>query len=71
MYYRILQFLRIYRSVGVLSIVLDHILVDVLKFLAILFVFVFGFSFSFACLFPNPSHFDESNLLGRHPAWES
>ena len=70
MYYRILQFLRINRSVGVLSIVLHHMIVDVSKFMAILFVFSIGFSFAFACLFPNPDGYDESHLLGRHPGYE-
>jgi hypothetical protein len=70
LFYRILQFLRIYRSVGVLSIVLDNILVDVSKFLVILFVFVLGNSFAFSILFPNPNNYKQGHLLGGHPIWE-
>ena len=45
-YLRLLQFLRYYKALGVLSIVLNNMIKDVLNFIAILLVFTLGFGFA-------------------------
>ena len=68
-YYRFLQYLRIYRSIGVLSIVIDSLAMDVARFTVIMIIFILAFSFSFAIIFPNPSEYKGWEFLGGHPLY--
>ena len=61
-YLRVLQYLRYFRSVGVLTIVIGHMMADV-GFFSVILVFVsLGFGFAFSVMMPQASS-QESPLL--------
>ena len=71
-YYRILRYLSYYKSVGVLTIVVNFMLVDVAVFATLLFLITIGFGLAFTTL--NPAQASESNFAlvgGAHPFWSA
>jgi len=67
-YFRILQFLRYFKSVGVLTIVVGHMMADVAYFFVLFLVASLGFGVAFTMLMPLTSqsvHF----VFGDHPLW--
>jgi len=59
-YSRCLQYLRYFRSAGVLTIVIGHMMSDVAVFLVVLSCFIFGFSFAFVVM--QPENFDSNSV---------
>jgi hypothetical protein len=73
LYVRVLQYLRYYRELGVLTIVIGHMMRDIVNFLIVLLCFSVGFGFAFVVLMPGETH-DHPPLpefLGESPIWYS
>lgn len=77
-YLRLLQFLRYYKALGVLSIVLNNMIRDVLNFIAILLVFTLGFGLALAVITNGESlGFEDGHrvgaelVMGNHPIWST
>ena len=69
-YLRVLQYLRYFQSVGVLTIVIGHMMNDVAFFSIILLFVSFGFGFAFMALSPNAaSEISPYLLFGNAPMW--
>lgn len=71
-YYRVLRYLAYYESVGVLTLVVNFMLIDVGVFATLLFLITIGFGFAFAVLQPQQaSEQGFEFILGNHPIWSS
>lgn len=71
-YYRVLRYLAYYKSVGVLTLVVNFMLVDVAVFATMLFLITIGFGFAFATLLPKQNEDNRVHLfLGGNPVWSS
>lgn len=72
-YYRILRYLSYYKSVGVLVLVVNFMLVDVAVFATLLFLITVGFGFAFVTLLPTrvADSPGAEFFLGPHPVWDS
>ena len=69
-YMRVLQYLRYFQSVGVLTIVIGHMLNDVSFFSIILLFVSFGFGFAFSVMLPNQyAATDAARIFGGSPLW--
>jgi len=73
LYVRVLQYLRYNRELGVLTIVIGHMLRDVMNFLVVLTCFSAGFAFAFAVMMPEHMIKDAPlpEFLGASPVWYS
>jgi preprotein translocase subunit Sec61beta len=72
-YFRILRYLSYYKSVGVLVLVVNYMMVDVAVFSTLLFLITIGFGFAFFTLLPTRVS-DAPGIgffLGSHPVFDS
>lgn len=77
-YLRLLQFLRYYKALGVLAIVLNNMIRDVLNFIAILLVFTLGFGFAVAVVTKGETlgmadghQVGAELVMGKQPIWST
>jgi hypothetical protein len=77
-YLRLLQFLRYYKALGVLAIVLNNMIYDVLNFIAILLVFTLGFGFAIAVTTKGETLGEADGhqvgaelVMGKQPIWST
>lgn len=71
-FYRVLRYLSYYRSVGVLTLVVNFMLVDVGVFATLLFLITVGFGFAFVVLLPTDEADDTPwRIMGSHPVWST
>ena len=71
-YFRGLQFMGYYRSIGVLTIVVKNMMSDVMIWVVLASVMSLGFAFAFVTLLPQASMEHSWHLfMGLHPVYES
>lgn len=71
-YFRGLQFMGYFRSIGVLTIVVKNMMSDVMIWVVLALVMSLGFAFAFVTLLPQASKEHSWHLfMGLHPVYES